>query len=288
MEEIKKEKPKFIQRKSFYILLFLIGFMIFSYPIVTRYYYSVKSVQEVKEFETEKERLEKIEINRRIDLAHAYNETLESKALLDPFTHRQKEGRREYARMLEVKEKIGHIEIPRLNLDLPVYAGTSEEVLQKGAGHLEGTSLPVGGESTHSVITAHRGLPENKLFSDLNKVKEGDVFYYHNIKEVLAYKVIQTKVVLPTALEEVLVKEGKDLCTLLTCTPYMINSHRLLVFGERIPYDREAHINDTGFDSRNWTTFVITFMIILFLSLFGIYFYKKHKRYKDYKRKNRR
>ena len=138
--------------------------------------------------------------------------------------------------MLEVREMIGHIEIPKIGQDLPVYAGTSEEVLQKGVGHLEGTSLPVGGNSTHSVLTAHSGLPEATLFTELRKLEIGDKFYIHNIKEILAYQVDQIKVVEPTDFNDLLIDPGHDYVTLLTCTPLMINTHRLLVRGHRVEY----------------------------------------------------
>lgn len=136
--------------------------------------------------------------------------------------------------MLEVNEQLGYLAIPTIGLDLPIYAGTSAKVLEKGSGHLEGSSLPVGGQSTHSVLTAHRGLPSARLFTDLNQLKKGDRFYVTNLKETLAYKVNQIKVIEPSQLDALTIVEGKDYVTLLTCTPYMINSHRLLVRGERI------------------------------------------------------
>lgn len=120
--------------------------------------------------------------------------------------------------------------------ELPVYAGTVEDVLQKGVGHLEGTSLPVGGNNTHSVLTAHRGLPDKKLFRELDKLQVGDRFYFHNIGETLAYQVDHVEIIEPTDFEKLLVAPGHDYMTLLTCHPYMINSHRLIVRGHRIPY----------------------------------------------------
>ena len=144
--------------------------------------------------------------------------------------------------MLEVNEMLGHVEIPTIGQDLPIYAGTTDEVLEKGLGHLEGTSLPIGGTSTHAVVTGHRGLPNAKLFRNLDQLVEGDVFYIHNIEDTLAYQVDKIQVVDPSDFNPVLVEEGKDYATLLTCTPYMINSHRLLVRGHRIPY--QAAIDD--------------------------------------------
>ncbi|HFR3476342.1 TPA: class C sortase, partial [Streptococcus suis] len=179
-------------------------------------------------------------ISRRIKLANIYNESLVGGTQLDvsdPFIALQKEARDEYARMLEVEEMIGSISIPKIDVDLPIYAGTSEDILQRGAGHLEGSSLPVGGKSTRAVITAHRGLPQARLFTELNKLKKNDVFYITNIKETLAYKVESIQVIEPDEVSALSIQEGRDLVTLLSCTPYMINSHRLLVTGHRIAYN---------------------------------------------------
>lgn len=226
-------------KKLPFILLFLLGFAIMIYPVISNYYYRIEATKEVQSFDEKARELSTVELMKRMELANAYNQTLDPSRLSDPFTEKEKEGVREYARMLEVEEKIGHVEVPQIGEDLPIYAGTSENILQKGAGHLEGTSLPVGGASTHTVITAHRGLPKAKLFRDLDKLKVGDVFYIHNIETVLAYEVDKISTVEPSDFKEVLVAEGKDYATLLTCTPYMINSHRLLVRGHRIEYKPE-------------------------------------------------
>ena len=141
-----------------------------------------------------------------------------------------------YLDLVDVGESIGFIEIPKIDVYLPIYSGTGEDVLQKGVGHLAESSYPIGGTSTHSVLTGHRGLPSAVLFTDLDKMEEGDVFYLHVLDEVLAYKVDQIKVVLPEETQDIGIVEGKDYCTLVTCTPYAINTHRLLVRGERTEY----------------------------------------------------
>lgn len=224
-----------IRNNKIRTLIFLLGSLILLFPIVSQVSYYLASHQNINRFEREVSKMDTSAIDRRIALAKAYNETVSRNPLvIDPFTRKQKEGLREYARMLEVHEQIGHVAVPSIGVDIPIYAGTAESVLQKGSGHLEGTSLPVGGQSTHAVLTAHRGLPTARLFTDLNKVKKGQIFYVTNIKETLAYKVVSIKVVNPTALSTVKVVKGKDYMTLLTCTPYMINSHRLLIKGERI------------------------------------------------------
>ncbi|HEO5180394.1 TPA: class C sortase SrtC2 [Streptococcus agalactiae] len=259
-----------IRNNKIRTLIFVMGSLILLFPIVSQVSYYLASHQNINQFKREVAKIDTNTVERRIALANAYNETLSRNPLLiDPFTSKQKEGLREYARMLEVHEQIGHVAIPSIGVDIPIYAGTSETVLQKGSGYLEGTSLPVGGLSTHSVLTAHRGLPTARLFTDLNKVKKGQIFYVTNIKETLAYKVVSIKVVDPTALSEVKIVNGKDYITLLTCTPYMINSHRLLVKGERIPYDSteaEKHKEQTVQDYR--LSLVLKILLVLLIGLF--------------------
>lgn len=249
-------------------LIFLVGLLIFSYPMISQKFYEIKADDEIIEFVKQSKEINEEEINKRMNLARAYNETLDPSRLSDPYSKKEEEARAYYAHMLEVNEMIGHVEIPRINQDLPVYAGTSETVLQKGCGHLEGTSLPVGGKSTHTVITAHRGLPEAVLFRYLDQLVEGDIFYFHNIQGTLAYRVDQIMVVEPTNFEPVLVQEGKDYATLLTCTPYMINSHRLLVRGYRIPYQEaidDGIANTPRFKPDFFQLLLILMPILVFL-----------------------
>ena len=230
--------PKLSVRRHWKALVvFVIGLAVLMYPVFTQWYYKSNTHQVVTDFDKAKRELDAANTAARLELARAYNATLDPSRLSDPYSPREQEGRAEYARMLEVNELLGHVEVPRIGEDLPVYAGTNDEVLNKGAGHMEGTSLPVGGRDTHSVITAHRGLPTARLFTDLDKVEIGDVFYMHNVGGTLAYRVDQILVVEPSDFDPVLVVEGKDYMTLLTCTPYMVNSHRLLVRGERIPFE---------------------------------------------------
>mgnify|MGYP000699453297 FL=1 len=260
------------------ILLFITGFLIATYPIVSNWYYTVENNNQIVDFKEAVDEMSQAEIDERIDLARAYNETLDPSKLADPYTEREKKGVENYARMLEAREKIGYIDIPKINQQIPVYAGTSEDVLQKACGHLEGTSLPIGGKSTHSVITAHRGLPQVKLFRDLDKMEVGDVFYYTNVKETLAYQVDQILVIEPWNFDPVLVVEGKDYMTLLTCTPYMINSHRLLVRGHRIPYvpeDKEEAEKKAKF---NYKDFIVPGFVLLLLILILLIYLRRRRR----------
>lgn len=258
------------------ILIFILGLLIATYPIISNYYYTIDNNNQISEFNEAVAEMPSKEVLERIELAKAYNDTLDPSRLADPYTEREKKGVENYARMLEVREKIGYVDIPKIGQQIPVYAGTSEDVLQHACGHLEGTSLPIGGKDTHAVITAHRGLPQVKLFRDLDKMEVGDLFFFTNVKETLAYKVDQILVVEPWDFEPVLVVEGKDLMTLLTCTPYMINSHRLLVRGHRVPYVPEVkeEIERAKFNYKS----LIVPGIVLALVMLIIYLYIRHRR----------
>lgn len=258
------------------ILIFILGLLIATYPIISNYYYTIDNNNQIEEFNEAVAEMPSKEVLERIELAKAYNDTLDPSRLADPYTEREKKGVENYARMLEVREKIGYIDVPKINQQIPVYAGTSEDVLQHACGHLEGTSLPIGGKDTHAVITAHRGLPQVKLFRDLDKMEVGDLFFFTNVKETLAYKVDQILVVEPWNFEPVLVVEGKDLMTLLTCTPYMINSHRLLVRGHRVPYVPEVkeEIERAKF---NYKSLIVPGLILALVMLI-IYLYIRHRR----------
>lgn len=258
------------------ILIFILGLLIATYPIISNYYYTIDNNNQIAEFNEAVAEMPSKEVLERIELAKAYNDTLDPSRLADPYTEREKKGVENYARMLEVREKIGYVDIPKINQQIPVYAGTSEDILQHACGHLEGTSLPIGGKDTHAVITAHRGLPQVKLFRDLDKMEVGDLFFFTNVKETLAYKVDQILVVEPWNFEPVLVVEGKDLMTLLTCTPYMINSHRLLVRGHRVPYVPEVkeEIERAKFNYKS----LIVPGIVLALVMLIIFLYIRHRR----------
>lgn len=262
----------------FFKLVFVLGFLILMYPQVSRLYYRVQSTQEVSAFEEGKAALSDEEIKKRMALARDFNDSLVNQNMEDPYSKaRHERGRAEYARMLEVHEQIGHIQIPTIDLDIPIRAGTSEEVLQTSAGHLEGTSLPIGGNSTHTVITAHSGLPTAKLFTDIKDLKKGDRFYIHNIAETLAYEVDQIKVIEPSNFKDLVVVSGHDYATLLTCTPIGINTHRLLVRGHRVPYDKavdDQFVADNRKDLLYKYAFIAVVLLILLLA-YGSWKYKK-------------
>lgn len=262
MDTIRKDKLKNIILN----VAIALGVVLAVYPFLSQWV-NRRIAQDVNQnFDEAVQAIAQPEVDRRLDLARAYNETLDPRLMADPFDERQKEGKAEYARMLEVKEQIGYIRIPAILTEVPIYAGTSELVLQKGAGHLEGTSLPVGGNHTHTVITAHRGLPSKQLFTDLPKLEVGDKFYLHNLGEVLCYQVDQILTVEPNDFSKVLVVPGHDYATLLTCTPYMLNTHRLLVRGVRIDYVaaiEEKNIADRQVTQRYKILFIITLVALI-------------------------
>lgn len=272
-----------IQQNKLRSILFFVGALFVLYPVISQTTYYLLSHQEVTDFHVEKKKIKESDVERRLHLAQQYNETVTMSALGDPFSTEKEDGLREYARMLEVQEKIGIVSIPSIGQELPIYAGTSESILQKGVGHLEGSSLPIGGPSTHAVLTAHRGLPTARLFTDLNQLKKGDIFYVENVKEKLAYQVDEIKVVEPTDLSAVKVVEGKDYVTLLTCTPYMINSHRLLVRGVRVPLDEKQAEKREKESQKAWWTHQVLLIggcVIVACLLVAIIFILKKKRVK--------
>jgi sortase A len=268
------------------ILIFLLGLGIFAYPAISNYIYQKTADTVNNDFDEAVAQIDDNTIQENLNLAHAFNVYLSQATgnitLEDPYTQEEKEaGLAEYARMLEVNEQMGHVQIPKIGLDAPIYAGTSETVLQKGIGHMEGTSLPVGGESTHSVITGHRGLPSAELFTELDELEIGDKFYIKYIGGTLAYEVDQIKVVEPTDFSQITIEEGQDYLTLLTCTPYMVNSHRLLVRGHRTEYveaiqEKEIRENQLGGNYQE-LFFIAAAGLVVVLSLVGAKMYLSKK-----------
>ncbi len=259
-------------------LIFVFGLLITVYPLISQFYYRYESDREVESFYEQAQQLPSEEVSKRLEKARAYNQTLDPSKMQDPYSEEEKAGIAEYARMLEVKEKIGFVEIPKINERIAIYAGTTEDVLQKGAGHLEGSSLPVGGESTHTVISAHRGLPNASLFTNLDRLKIGDQFYIHNIAETLAYEVDQILVVEPSDFDPVMVQSGEDYATLLTCTPYMINSHRLLVRGHRVPYEPKVAAKQKPIFFLDMLSLSYLVAFLLMLLIFGVLYLRRKRK----------
>ena len=215
------------------VIILLAGLSLLLYPTVADYWNSFRQSQVLSNFESDLANLDEQKYAEMIDDARAYNQTLLERPNSYLLT---KEQRAAYGELLNPSGigAMGRIEIPTINCSIPVYHGTSDAVLQIAVGHLDWTSLPVGGEGTHCVLSGHRGLPSAKLFTDLDKLMIGDVFVLYILNEVLTYEVDQILIVNPDQTETLLIEEGKDLCTLVTCTPYGINTHRLLVRGHRV------------------------------------------------------
>ena len=233
-------------------VLFLAGLSVLLYPFVANQWNSYRQSRLMSSYEegvAEKDANGEIDYEAEWARARAYNDALMPMILPDSFAVAEASDRdEEYMSCLNINgdEIMGIVEIPKIDVELPIYHTTDEEVLEIGAGHLEGSSLPVGGESTHAVISAHRGLPSATLFTDLDKLEAGDHFLLHILDDTLAYEVDQIHVVEPDETELLSVVEGEDLVTLLTCTPYGVNTQRLLVRGHRVPYVPEEVAEETS------------------------------------------
>ena len=223
------------------LLIFLGGLGILTYPLISSVVNNIEMRKNAAAYFEKTAEKGNAEIDALFAEAEEYNQSLLNTIILtDPFDEESYEKiGAHYMETFNTTDDglIGYIDIPKINVYLPIYHGTEYEVLAKGAGHLENTALPVGGENTHSVISAHSAFPTETFFDYLVEIKEGDEFYIHVLNRTLKYQVDQIKVVLPTETQDLHVVEGKDYVTLLTCTPYTINTHRLLVRGERVEYD---------------------------------------------------
>lgn len=226
-------------------IIFLAGLSLLLYPFVANQWNNYRQKQLISNYEqvvSDKEAAEGIDYDAERKKAEDYNEALLPCVLPDSFALAESSGVDPvYMNTLNIAgdEMMGSVEIPKINIKIPIYHTTEEEVLNKGVGHLEGSSLPVGGANTHAVISAHRGLPSASLFTDLDQLKEGDHFLLHVLDETLCYEVDKISVVKPEDTSALAVEDGQDLVTLLTCTPYGVNTERLLVRGHRVPYVEE-------------------------------------------------
>ena len=215
------------------ILVFFVGLSLLLYPTISDYWNSFHSSKAIATYAAEVAKLDPISYDQIWEEARTYNKMLAEKRNKYILSEEEYAA---YEKLLDITGTgiMAEIEIPSVRVDLPVYHGMDESVLQVAAGHLEWTSLPVGGESTHCVISAHTGLPSAKLFTNLDELAEGDVFLLRTLDELLTYEVDQILIVEPEDISALHIESGKDLCTLVTCTPYGINSHRLLVRGHRV------------------------------------------------------
>ncbi|ENZ5625451.1 class C sortase [Enterococcus hirae] len=256
---------------SFMTLLFITGIVIFMYPFVSdrindyldqqiiRKYQ--QQAQQQKTEELEKIQQEYLEKNRELAKSN-------SSPGSDPFSEEEPE---KVTQSTIQKHTIGVLSIPKINVRLPIFDQTTSFFLEKGASLLAGTSYPVGGESTHAVLSSHRGLPKAKLFTDLDQLEKNDLFFIESQNGKLAYQVDQIKIIEPTDLDDLMIEKGQDLVTLLTCTPYMVNSHRLLVRGHRIPYeDQDIEKEVKKIDSQKKRSLLILGFVLIGLLVVGI------------------
>lgn len=241
----KKKRKKYIG----FALLFLLGLSILLYPTFSDAWNQYRNAKLINTYETAVNDLPDKDYDRLWKEAKRYNREHIVNTFVDAFDEKGDYILSDaYKKILDPDGEglMGSIEIPKIQARIAIYHGISDDVLEKGAGHVEGTSLPVGGKSTHAVLAAHRGLPSAKLFTDLDQMEIGDIFFLHILGKTLAYKVDQIKTVLPSETEDLDIIKGEDHVTLLTCTPYGVNTHRLLVRGTRTKYvENKTEINDT-------------------------------------------
>lgn len=278
-------------------LLFLTGFGVLIYPTVADQWNSYRQKQLISHYETAVSDLTEEDFSEEWERANTFNSTLTRNNLYgDVFGEDGTDIRAtEYWKILNVAGDgvMGYLSIPKIDIKLAVYHGTADEVLQTGVGHLNGTKLPIGGESTHSVLAVHRGLPSARLFTDIDQLKKGDMFYIHVLNEILAYQVDDILDMVDKDDRETLdkalqIEQGKDQVTLFTCTPYGVNSHRLLVRGTRVPYNGEDEIETSVAESmlklvQNYYTLylILGLSVTLLIILFMKFLFKR----KDRKRK---
>lgn len=264
---MKKHKTTIIM-----VLFFFIGLLVLLYPSISSFYNEKVSSKSITAYEVSLSKYTNEDYLKLIKKAENYNKELNK--LQDPFnTYDTLKG---YNNLLNINNNgmMGYLTIDKIKVELPIYHGTEEKVLNKAVGHIEGTSLPVGGKGTHSVLSAHRGLPSSKLFTDLDKLEKGDTFTITIFNQVLTYEVDKITIINPNNTKDLVINENEDYVTLLTCTPYGINTHRLLVRGKRIEtiVDKKIYITTEAFKMSNLIVTPIVALPIIFILLLIIIF----------------
>ncbi len=216
------------------VICLIAGLCLIAYPSVANYWNTMHQAKTIMDYSDVVSKMDKEDYDAILESAREYNKKLGETGIRWTMTDAEKE---EYNRQLKIEgtDVMGYISMPKVHIKLPIYHGIDEEILQTSIGHMEATSLPVGGKNSHCAISGHRGLPSARLFTDIDKIREGDTWTIHVLNETLTYECDQVRIVLPDDLSEIQIEEGKDLCTLITCTPYGVNTHRLLVRGHRVP-----------------------------------------------------
>ena len=272
VESKHRKKPaqkSFFQRIALPVVIILAGLMVLMYPVVATQWNNRVQEQVAKQYEEDLVEAPPEQINKALEAAKEYNRTHTDGPILDPWLARISEDNldyQEYEKHLEGVSAMSQLAIPAIDVRLPVYHGTRDDTLQKGLGHLYGSALPTGGEGFHSVITGHTGLTNATLFDDLVDVQVGDAIYLSTFGERMKYEVYDIEVVLPEETDSLRAEEGRDLLTLITCTPYGINTHRLLVHAERVPMDPdEASVLDDSTSTVQWWMWALGLLALLIL-----------------------
>ena len=262
------------------VLVFFVGLSVLLYPTISDYWNSFHQSRAIATYADSVADMDEQDYEEMWNAAQEYNEKLfETGHGLGL----KKKEKKEYNNLLNVSGTgiMSYIEIPKIKCSLPIYHGTDEGVLQIAIGHIEGSSLPVGGVNTHCDLSGHRGLPSAKLFSNLDKLEEGDIFMIRTLDQTLTYEVDQIRIVLPDEVDDLKIEEGKDLCTLVTCTPYGINTHRLLVRGHRVANREEAEAVRVTADAMQVDNRIVAACIavpVLLILLAGIFVSGRRKR----------
>lgn len=254
------------------VFIFFIGLMLCSYPIVSNWIEHYEQINQITTYQQKAADLGKERITEILAQAKRWNEIL----FLNQKGFSAEKSGLQYDKILNLGNGImGSIEIPVIDVNIPIYHGTSDEVLSIGAGHMKDTSLPVGGDNNYAVLTGHRGLPSSKLFTRLDELKINDLFYINVLNETMVYQIDTIRTVVPEEITSFDIEEGKDLVALITCTPYGINTHRLVLIGHRIPYEKETKekLKKKALSAREF----IFYSIPIVLSLLGILILKKRK-----------
>lgn len=249
------------------LICILTGTGLLLYPFISNYLYEHRQEEVIYEYQSNVDRMEIEQMMQENKAAVTYNERLKSRSVVisdpfDPDLMKNPDGE-DYTQLLNLTGDglMGYLEIPVISVFLPIYHGTGEAVLAKGVGHLENTSLPVGGEGTHAVLSAHSGLSGKKLFTDLELLEEGDVFYIYVLDHILAYQIDDIRTVTPDQTDDLHIVSGQDYVTLVTCTPYGINSHRLLVRGSRIPYEPQEEERLKALDKKTGSSWMRQYLL---------------------------
>jgi sortase A len=247
------------------VLILIVGVSLLLYPTVSDYWNEFHQSKAISGYVDAVENMGDEKAAELLEQARAYNERLLTKSNRWELSD---EELSEYENTLDITGTgiMAYVEIPGISVSLPIYHGTDDSILQIGVGHIEGSSLPVGGESTHSALSGHRGLKSAKLFTDIDQMTEGDVFMIHVLNETMTYQVDQIRIVLPEELNDLKIETGEDYCTLITCTPYGVNTHRLLVRGHRIANSEAKEIITSEAVQVNKIIVYVAFgVIILFI-----------------------